>query len=114
MSLYSGKPCCLACYKKWSEIEARFVQRERSDAPLKVGYSASTPPANVTNSHRMPPFECVAHFRQVNRCPFPQVMADAEPVAGIASVGCVLQILLEKQALRLVYRLLPPCSLVSD
>jgi hypothetical protein len=36
MSLYSGKPCCLACYRKWSAREARFEQRERNDAPLKV------------------------------------------------------------------------------
>lgn len=29
MSLYSGKPCCLACYKKWSAIEG-LVWRELS------------------------------------------------------------------------------------
>jgi hypothetical protein len=40
----------------------------------------------------MPPFEFVAYFRQVNRYPFPLVMADAEPVAGIASLGCAPQI----------------------
>jgi len=50
MSLYSGKPCCLACYRKWSALKG--LAGERGKNLVQVGIGGWQAPRPVVKSGR--------------------------------------------------------------
>ncbi len=100
MSLYSGKPCCLACYRKWSTLDALVWRGLSLDVDC---LDAAFVPETGWPELLAAPWSTVTSFLKDNKVYTPQGL-----------FGHIPSILPEKPALRMDYRLLPHCPLVSD
>ncbi len=99
MSLYSGKPCCLACYRKWSALAGLVWRGLSFDVDcLDTAFVPGTGWPELLAA----PWSMVTSFLK------DKVYTHRGLFWHIPSI------LPKKQALRLVYHLLPHCPLVSD
>lgn len=98
MSLYSGEPCCLACYRKWSAREGLVWRGLSLDVDC---LDAAFVPETGWPELLAAPWSTVTSFLKDNQ------------VYTHGLFGHISSILPKKPVLRMVYRLLPHCFLVS-